>query len=87
MAIVINPPTVRSIFPAGLSTLLGTAWLGLLPATPTHAVSAGSNGKIVLTGYRDGSVDINCNAVVNAQNVTLFRQRLGSPPGPSGVAP
>jgi hypothetical protein len=31
--------------------------------------------------------DINCNGVVNAQDVTLFRPLLGAPPGPSGMAP
>jgi hypothetical protein len=31
--------------------------------------------------------DLNDNNFTNAQDTTLFRGRLGSPPGPSGVAP
>jgi hypothetical protein len=46
-----------------------------------YLLDAGTPGP----GFNIG--DLNCNGFVNAQDITLFRQMLGQPPGPSGLVP
>jgi len=51
------------------------------------SVSAGRTGGPGPASSGYNKADINCNGAVNAQDTTLFRQLLGSPPGPSGLTP
>ena len=37
------------------------------------------------TAPQYNAADLNCNGAVNAQDTTLFRSLLGSPPGPSAL--
>jgi Tol biopolymer transport system component len=46
----------------------------------------GNREIYVMTANGTGQVRLT-SQVAEAQDVTLFRGRLGSPPGPSGVAP